>query len=71
MMPRPQRRQAWNLLSLSDMAESYNDGNRAFLQAFMARGTITLEDARTILAAIFTIQEGTAISPMLATRDGG
>ncbi|OKL62105.1 hypothetical protein UA08_02146 [Talaromyces atroroseus] len=36
----------------------YNDSNRAFLQAFMARSTMTFEDARPVLAAIFTAQEG-------------
>ncbi|EFQ27694.1 RING-like domain-containing protein [Colletotrichum graminicola] len=34
----------------------YNDGNRAFLQAFLARGTLTFEEAQTILAEIFTIE---------------
>ncbi|KAH0564928.1 hypothetical protein GP486_001683 [Trichoglossum hirsutum] len=37
----------------------YNDSNRAFLQAIMARGALTLKDARPILAAIFTAHEGT------------
>ncbi|OLN87883.1 Non-structural maintenance of chromosomes element 1-like protein [Colletotrichum chlorophyti] len=36
--------------------EHYNDGNRAFLQAFLARGTLTFEEAQHILAAIFTLQ---------------
>ena len=36
----------------------YNDGNRAFLQAIMARGTLTLKEGKVILAAIFTAQEG-------------
>jgi len=36
----------------------YNDGNRAFLQAIMARGTLTLKEGKSILAAIFTAQEG-------------
>ncbi|EKD21453.1 RING-like domain-containing protein [Drepanopeziza brunnea f. sp. 'multigermtubi' MB_m1] len=34
----------------------YDDGNRAFLQSFMARGTMTLKQAKPMLAAIFTIQ---------------
>jgi hypothetical protein len=38
--------------------ETYNDGNRAFLQAFFARGQLTLEDGKKILAAIFSVQEG-------------
>jgi hypothetical protein len=37
---------------------NYNDGNRAFLQAFFARGQLTLKDGQTILAAIFSVQEG-------------
>lgn len=32
----------------------YNDGNRAFLQAFMARSTLTFEEAKPVLAAIFS-----------------
>jgi hypothetical protein len=36
----------------------YNDGNRAFLQAIMARGALTLKEGKLILAAIFTAQEG-------------
>lgn len=41
----------------SDAAQ-YNDGNRAFLQSFMARGTLTFEEAKPMLAAIYSIQEG-------------
>lgn len=33
---------------------SYNDSNRAFLQAFLARSSLTFDEARPILAAIFT-----------------
>ena len=33
----------------------YNDSNRAFLQAFLARNTMTYEEAKPILAAIFTV----------------
>lgn len=32
----------------------YNDRNRAFLQAFMARSSMTFEEAKPILAAIFS-----------------
>lgn len=32
----------------------YNSSNRAFLQAFLARSTLTLDEAKPILAAIFT-----------------
>lgn len=35
--------------------EGYNDSNRAFLQAFMARGTMTFEEAKPVLAAIFSV----------------
>ncbi|KAI9657491.1 MAG: hypothetical protein M1829_006901 [Trizodia sp. TS-e1964] len=34
---------------------AYNDTNRAFLQAFMAQGTLTYDEARPILAALFSI----------------
>jgi hypothetical protein len=40
----------------------YNNGNRAFLQAVMARGTITMKEGQLLLAEIFSIQEG-AFSP--------
>ena len=32
----------------------YNDSNRAFLQAFMAHSSMTFEEARPVLAAIFS-----------------
>ncbi len=41
----------------------YDDGNRAFLQAFMARGTMTFKEARPILAAIFSLQENQRTEP--------
>jgi len=34
--------------------DGYNDSNRAFLQAFMARSTMTFEEAKPVLAAIFS-----------------
>ncbi|KAL8929033.1 MAG: hypothetical protein Q9208_001476 [Pyrenodesmia sp. 3 TL-2023] len=37
--------------------EQWNDGHRAFLQAFMARSTMTLEEAKPLLAAILTAYE--------------
>jgi hypothetical protein len=41
---------------MSDHDEvAYNDSNRAFLQAFLARSTLTYEEAKPILAAIFTV----------------
>ncbi|XXG98108.1 hypothetical protein Hte_004427 [Hypoxylon texense] len=39
------------------IANRYDDGNRAFLQAFLARGTMTFKEAQPILAAIFTTQD--------------
>ncbi|KAF3480970.1 FAD dependent oxidoreductase [Arthroderma uncinatum] len=41
----------------------YDDSHRAFLQAFMARSTMTLEEAKPVLAAIFTVSEGREILP--------
>ncbi|KAI1214134.1 Nse1 non-SMC component of SMC5-6 complex-domain-containing protein [Annulohypoxylon truncatum] len=40
-----------------EIPHQYDDSNRAFLQAFMARGTLTFAQARPILAAIFTASE--------------
>ncbi|KAI1410845.1 Nse1 non-SMC component of SMC5-6 complex-domain-containing protein [Hypoxylon sp. FL1857] len=40
-----------------EISHNYDDGNRAFLQAFMARGTMTFSQAQAILAAIFTAQD--------------
>lgn len=39
-------------------AAQYDDTNRAFLQAFMARGTLTFKEAQPLLAAIFTVKDG-------------
>ncbi|KAI0011622.1 putative DNA repair protein Nse1 [Xylariaceae sp. FL0662B] len=47
----------------------YNDGNRAFLQAFMARGTMTFKESRPILAAIFSAQEDEHTEPDQVTRE--
>ncbi|KAJ5184320.1 Zinc finger RING-type [Penicillium cf. griseofulvum] len=41
----------------------YNNSNRAFLQAFMARSSMTFEDAQPILAAILTVSEGRTVEP--------
>lgn len=38
------------------MADGYDDSNRAFLQAFMGRSSMTFEEAQPVLAAIFTAQ---------------
>ncbi|RYP50972.1 hypothetical protein DL768_003638 [Monosporascus sp. mg162] len=47
----------------------YDDGNRAFLQAFMARGTMTFKEARPILAAIFSVQENQRTEPGQVTEE--
>ena len=44
-------------------AGHYNDTNRAFLQSFIARGTLTLEEGKKLLAAIFTAQDGKSQHP--------
>ncbi len=41
----------------------YDDSNRAFLQAFLARSTLTLEAAKPVLAAIFSVHEGREVLP--------
>ena len=48
---------------MPSFADSYNDGHRAFVQAFLARGALSLETAKPIIAAISTIQEGREILP--------
>jgi hypothetical protein len=48
---------------MENVGGNYNDGNRAFLQALMARGTLTFEEGKKILAAIFTILEGPSPLP--------
>ncbi|KAK6196484.1 hypothetical protein LQW54_011476 [Pestalotiopsis sp. IQ-011] len=48
----------------------YNDGNRAFLQALMARGSITYREAKPIIAAIMTAQkEGEEEQPQRISPD--
>ncbi|KAI9836100.1 MAG: hypothetical protein M1819_001716 [Sarea resinae] len=43
-----------------DGYSQYSDANRAFLQAFLARSTLTFKEAKPILAAIFTAHEDRA-----------
>ena len=43
--------------------EGYNDSNRAFLQAFLARSVLTFESAKPVLAAIFSVQEDKEVVP--------
>ncbi|KAE8389508.1 Nse1 non-SMC component of SMC5-6 complex-domain-containing protein [Aspergillus alliaceus] len=47
----------------------YNDSNRAFLQAFMARSSMTFAEARPVLAAIFSVHEGEPVSEEDVTED--
>ncbi|GAB1197193.1 Nse1 non-SMC component of SMC5-6 complex-domain-containing protein [Aspergillus pseudonomiae] len=47
----------------------YDDSNRAFLQAFMARSTMTFAEARPVLAAIFSVQEDEPVSAEDVTED--
>jgi non-structural maintenance of chromosomes element 1 len=48
---------------------NYNDSNRAFVQAFLARNTLTLETAKPLLAAIFSVQEGKEVLSEDITQD--
>ena len=41
-------------MRMEEEAAQYNDSNRAFLQAFIARGTLTFREAQPLLADIFT-----------------
>lgn len=41
--------------TMSDGRHSYDDSNRAFLQALMARSTLTLTESKPILAAILSV----------------
>ncbi|KAI1182420.1 Nse1 non-SMC component of SMC5-6 complex-domain-containing protein [Nemania serpens] len=52
-----------------DFIGQYNDGNRAFLQAFLARGTMTFKASQPILAAIFTEQENQVTEPSQITQE--
>ncbi|OJJ79826.1 non-structural maintenance of chromosomes element 1 family protein [Aspergillus glaucus CBS 516.65] len=47
----------------------YNDSNRAFLQAFMAHSSMTFEEAKPILAAIFSAHETEHVSPIDITEE--
>ncbi|PHH86239.1 hypothetical protein CDD83_10532 [Cordyceps sp. RAO-2017] len=40
------------------LAQGYNDSHRAFLQALLARGSVTFEESQAILAAIFDAANG-------------
>lgn len=47
----------------------YDDSNRAFVQAFLARSVLTLKEAQPILAGIFSISEGRKVRPIDVTED--
>ncbi|KAK0627240.1 Nse1 non-SMC component of SMC5-6 complex-domain-containing protein [Immersiella caudata] len=51
--------------------DGYNDANRAFIQAFMARGTLTFEEAQKILAEITAILDGAgeSVDPQSITME--
>ncbi|KAJ9225697.1 hypothetical protein DTO207G8_4618 [Paecilomyces variotii] len=48
--------------------DGYNDSNRAFLQAFLARSTMTFEEAKPVLAAIFSTHERRPVLPEDVTQ---
>ncbi|KAI9374188.1 Nse1 non-SMC component of SMC5-6 complex-domain-containing protein [Aspergillus egyptiacus] len=43
-------------------SEGYDDSNRAFLQAFMARSTMTFAEAKPLLASILSVRGGEPVS---------
>lgn len=50
--------------------DGYNHGNRAFLQALQARGTMTFDESRSILAAIFSTGDaGDNVRPEQITEE--
>ncbi|KAJ5999366.1 hypothetical protein N7451_007176 [Penicillium sp. IBT 35674x] len=51
------------------MADGYDDSNRAFLQAFMGRSSMTFEEAQPVLAAIFTAQKRENVDPNDVTQE--
>ncbi len=53
-----------NNVKMSDLAtEDYNNSNRAFVQAFLARSVLTFESAKPLLAAIFSVHESKEVVP--------
>ncbi|KAL2065684.1 hypothetical protein VTL71DRAFT_3354 [Oculimacula yallundae] len=49
-------------------APGYNNGNRAFLQSMMARGTLTFREAKPLLAAIFSLDSDSQVEAMEVTE---
>ncbi|KAJ6153711.1 hypothetical protein N7470_006670 [Penicillium chermesinum] len=45
------------------MDMSYDDRNRAFAQAFMARSSMTFKEGRAVLAAIFSAHDNNSVDP--------
>ncbi|KAJ5930937.1 hypothetical protein N7466_006430 [Penicillium verhagenii] len=48
---------------------SYDNSNRAFLQAFMGRSSMTFEEAQPVLAAIFSAHGGETVDPSDVTQE--
>ncbi|OJJ08909.1 hypothetical protein ASPVEDRAFT_419801 [Aspergillus versicolor CBS 583.65] len=48
---------------------AYDDSNRAFLQALMARSTLTYEESKPLLAAILSVRGGDTVSEDDITED--
>ncbi|KJF60762.1 DNA repair protein Nse1 [Coccidioides immitis RS] len=48
--------------------ENYDNSHRAFLQALMARSTMTLNEAKPILAAILSVKDGREVLPEDVTQ---
>ncbi|KAJ5633182.1 DNA repair protein Nse1 [Penicillium lividum] len=51
------------------MGDSYNDSNRAFLQAFMGRSSMTFDEAQPVLAAILSVQREETVDPTDITEE--
>lgn len=51
------------------LPDGYNDTNRAFLQAFISRGSLNFEEGQSILAAILSAAQGQSVPPESVTRD--
>lgn len=47
---------------LGALPQNYDDTNRAFLQAFMSRGSMNLEEGQAVLAAVLSAAEGRTVS---------
>lgn len=51
------------MADFAPLPAGYDDTNRAFLQALMARGSVTFKGVQSILAAIFTAKERQEVDP--------